>query len=297
MPLRRRPLAPKARPSRWNRPLVALSVVCTVIVVIYAVAHLGGEPDRPRAPAPTTSLDRARHWARDATSFTVIGDSLAVSLQDEFTAAAAPYGIPVSGRAIGACGVLRGTQAQERLEPVSWTATCDATVQPILDEIGSGAPTLVLWLSSWDSSNRIVDGEPLRFGSKRDDPVFRRLIGDAVDQLSRGGSHVVFLTVPHRTTRPDLTGTFGGVPYVVEPESALERRSIDHLNQMLRRYVATHAHRTALVDLDTIVCRHRRPCPFTTAGVALRPVDGRHFAGPGPSWVSQRILSRLGLDP
>jgi hypothetical protein len=258
------------------------------------VSAADGE-DAAAAPAQSPSRVASARWARDATSVTLIGDSIAASIAQGMTDESARRGIAFTSRAVDGCGVVRGTPTNDSFEPFPWTARCDSVVPGVLDEVGRDAPSVVLWLSSWETANRLVDGNAVRFGTRRGDRTFLRLVDEAVRAVTARDARLVFMTLPHNTTRRGLTGEFFGTSYVVPRESAADRRDTDRLNGLLRAYVAEHPGRTALVDLDRLVCGGRRVCPFLTRGVALRPDDGRHFAGPGPEWVARRVYDRLGI--
>ena len=140
----------------------------------------------------------------------------------------------------------------------------------------------MLWLSSWESADRIVDGETMKLGTESGDRLLQRLFDEAVGRLTATGARVVMLTRPP----PAATERFG------EPKPAeVERTAM--LNDVLRRYAATHARTTLLIDLAEIVCPLGPPCPAEVDGVVLRPKDGRHFDGDGSNWVASHLLDRL----
>jgi hypothetical protein len=227
----------------------------------------------------------------------IIGDSLSASLVDGLARESRRRGLSVVDGTVSGCGLVRGQPADADLVPLAWTSTCDEHVTAAHEALVAERPDVVLWLSSWETANRVVDGRVIRFGTPRGDARLLTLIHETARPITARGTPLVFLTVPNRTTRPGLVAEFLGEPYSVRPEPAVEARQIDHLNDLLRRYVAAHPRTTALVDLDALVCPGGDRCPFRVRGVALRPVDGRHFAGDGPEWVAQRVLDRISPAP
>lgn len=275
------------------RRVVAAAAFVAGVPVLLGVPWAAAARDERASGTASIPRSAATAWARHAPSVTLIGDSLADSLASGVARESARRGIAFSARTVSGCGIVRGVPADADLRALAWTSACGDVVPGMLAEVGAGAPSLVLWLSSWETANRLIDGVPMRFGTAHGDRRLVRLVDDAVQGLTAGGSRVAFLTVPHRTTRAGLVAEFLGGPYEVAPESTAERRAVDHLNRLLRRYAAAHPRRVTVVDLDAMVCGGRRLCPFRTRGVALRPDDGRHFAGAGPDWVARRLLRRL----
>jgi hypothetical protein len=144
---------------------------------------------------------------------------------------------------------------------------------------------LVIWYSSWETADRLVDGEIVRFGTADGSAVLLRLIDEAVARLTSTGARMVFPTMPP----PVATATFG------EP-TADQIDDVAQLNALLGHYARTHPEQAFVVDLADTVCPGGHPCPATVDGVALRPKDGRHYDGAGPAWVASRLLDVL-LQP
>ncbi|MBM3660024.1 MAG: hypothetical protein FJW95_11060 [Actinobacteria bacterium] len=224
-------------------------------------------------PLPLTSRPTRIVWA---------GDSLAGSLAAAVTAQGAVRGVEIVGRTTPGCGMVRGLPTDAAMSPVPWAAACDESVGPHVASVSALGADVVTWLSTWETANRIVDGQGYEFGTPEADAMLLALIDESARQLTAGGARLVLLTVAPNTTAP-------GRP---ERDPAAEQRA-RHLNALLRRYAAAHPDRVAVLDLAAMVCPTGPPCPAQVDGHTLRPEDGAHFAGSGPAWVAQRVFDHL----
>ena len=210
------------------------------------------------------------------------GDSLAGSLADAVVAAGAARGIEVLAQATPGCGMVRGLPADDGFSPIPWAATCDGSVGAHNLGVAALGADVVTWLSTWETANRIIDGQGYVFGTPEGDAVLLGLLDESVAQLTSGGARLVFVTVAPHTTAPNRPTR--------DPEA--EQRTL-HLDALLRRYAGAHADHVAVLDLASLVCPTGPPCPTAVDGVTLRPDDGAHFAGGGPAWVAPRVLDLL----
>jgi len=210
------------------------------------------------------------------------GDSVAASLAAAVAAEANARGIQLVNRTTSGCGMVRGLPADDQMVPISFVRACDGGIPPHNAETGASGADVVTWLSTWETANRIVDGQAYEFGTPEADAKLLELIDESARQLTAGGARLVLLTMPPNTTGPRR-------PVVTDEET---RRAL-HLDDLLRRYAAAHPDRVALLDFAAIVCPGGPPCPTEVEGVTLRPEDGGHFAGAGPDWVAPRVLDAL----
>jgi hypothetical protein len=298
---------------RTRRPGAARVTIAVVVlaVVLGALAAgawfgLGDASDEPAADAPARDSAR-RSPARTAPPVTApppppttlppglplplvprpariawAGDSVSDTLVDAVAAHAAPRGVEVLDRTTSGCGLVRGQPADDALVPIDFVRACDAGVPRQNAGTAAVGADVVVWLSTWETANRVVDGTGYVFGTPEADGMMLGLIDESAQQLMAGGARLVFLTMPPNTTGPNRP---------VLDEAATLRAL--HLNALLRQYAAAHADRVAVLDLAEIVCPGGPPCPTVVEGVTLRPVDGGHFAGDGPDWVAPRVLDRL----
>lgn len=210
------------------------------------------------------------------------GDSVADSLAQAVAAEANARGIQLVNRTTSGCGMVRGLPADDQLVPISFVRACDGGIPPNNAGTGASGADVVTWLSTWETANRVVDGQAYVFGTPEGDAKLLELIDESAQQVMAGGARLVFLTMPPNTTGPNR-------PVVTDEDT---RRAL-HLDDLLRQYAAAHGDRVAVLDFASIVCPTGPPCPTEVDGVTLRPVDGGHFAGDGPAWVAPRLLDAL----
>jgi hypothetical protein len=209
------------------------------------------------------------------------GDSVAGSLRDAMIAEGRARGMQVLDRTTAGCGMVRGVPADDSLAPISFAQGCDEGVPPQLVGTAALQPEVVTWLSTWETANRIVDGQTFRFGTPEADAKLLELINESVELLSANGARVVLLTIPPNTTGPRRP---------VANETLV--RGALHFNALLRQYVLEHPD-VSILDFAAMVCPGGPPCPTEVEGVTLRPEDGGHFAGDGPAWVAPRVFDAL----
>lgn len=277
--------------------LLVLGAVCTT-----AAWALAGEPDAgsirsTRAPTPSPPAPALPTPAPPTTTPTPglalplqprplrvawAGDSVASTLADAVAAEAATRGIELVDRTAPGCGMVRGLPADDALVPVGMVRACDDAVPVRNAGTAASGADVVTWLSTWETSNRIVDGGAYVFGTPEGDAGLLRLVDESAQRLMSGGARLVLLTMPPSTTGPER-------PVVTEADI----RGALHLNALLRQYAAAHADRVGILDLAAVVCPDGPLCAPEEGGVTLRPNDGGHFAGAGPAWVAPRLLDLL----
>jgi peptidoglycan/LPS O-acetylase OafA/YrhL len=295
-PIRRGALRPRL--ARVAAPAAIGGVVLAVVVVTSAAVppptYLQHAADADRidrqlllaseaSPAPPSTMPRQPGLLFTPSRVLLVGDSTAASLLPGLEPEATRRGVAFFPGPIPGCGVISGTVLADDGTPIEWAKGCaDEVVQKQVDWVNRTQPDLVIWYSSWETADRLVDGQIVRFGTEAGNAVLMRLIDEAVSRLTATGARVVFPTVPP----PVATPTFG------EPT---ERQISDvaELNSLLGTYAATHANRAFVVDLAGIVCPGGHPCPSSVDGVVLRPKDGRHFHEGGPAWVASRLLDAV----
>jgi hypothetical protein len=152
------------------------------------------------------------------------------------------------------------------------------------DAVARFHPDLVVVLSSWEITNRSVDGVWYQQGTPQADAEIRALHGQTIDRLSASGAAVAL------TLMPDVVD---GRTQQARPEEIVRN---ERLNGLLTGLAASRPGVVAL-PLDTIVCP-TDPCPSVVDGIELRGGDGRHFdTAPAARWTAQRWTEMiLGVD-
>jgi hypothetical protein len=216
----------------------------------------------------------------------LVGDSIAYSLYDSVKSAAYTEGVPVYQVVVSGCGIAGGLATDANGTPYPWSQACIEAVPyeqgRVIEQL---QPDLVVWLSVWETSDRIVDGELVRFGTKTGDKVARDEIDAAAERLTAGGAQLALVTLPLPAEEAEIPPEIDYGP------------SIQRLNKLLRQYAADHPDTTRVVDLGEIVCPDGPPCPAEIAGVRLRPRDGVHYEGDGATYVAQQLVPRLLATP
>jgi peptidoglycan/LPS O-acetylase OafA/YrhL len=213
----------------------------------------------------------------------LLGDSVAASLSEALQHEAAQRGISLASATRPGCGMVTGIPALADGSEVPWGRGCADGTDAYLDEaIRDDTPNTVLWLSTWETSDRIVAGRLFKFGQPTTDRILLRKLELSREHLTAGGARLVLVTNTPRAEHSDT--------YVRDPA---EDAKIQHLNALYRRFAALHPNDVTVVDLAGIVCPSGPPCPEYVDGLRLRPRDGGHYEGDGPSWVAPRLLDAI----
>ena len=241
--------------------------------------------------APTTTA--APSAPRRPTSVVLVGDSVAWTYREELGAAFAARGVPFASAAVVGCGAAvgmtpgRGVVADETGSPHPWGYTCrDITTQLQQEAAAAVRPDVVLFHSTWETSDRDLGGRWIRFGTDAWDDQVRGELRDAVDRLAVDGAKVAVLIPP-----PIVDGD-------LMPARADENERLVRYNTLLRELAAEDPERVLLVDLASLVCGGTpASCPSEVDGIRLRPLDGNHFEDEGAAWVAERLADQvLALD-
>ena len=234
------------------------------------------------APEPTAAPATPAPAPLRASRVLLVGDSVAASLEDALGDTLAAFGVTYGTAAAPGCGVVTGLPTDEQGRVASMTRPCDAAIpRRQLEAVATVRPDLVVVMSSWEMTNREVDGTWYPFGTPEGDEVLRRLLSEAVDRLSAGGAAVAFVLMPDMVDGRD---------HAVDPVEVGRGR---HLNALLGDVARAHPGRVTTLPLDRVVCP-ADPCPAVVDGLELRARDGRHFDDPAAArWVSQRLTEDM----
>jgi len=211
----------------------------------------------------------------------IVGDSVAASLLPGLEREAAARGIGVASAAIAGCGAAGGVLLDDEGQPFAWADDCARAVPIIQNEIITKyRPEVVLWLSTWETQDRLVGEARLRFRTPEGDREVLREMEATLTRATAQGARVVVLIPP-----PPVMGR-NGPP----DEDVLQKRA--HLNGLIALFAYLHADRVEVVDFAAIVCPHGVPCPTEMDGMRLRP-DGAHFTNETSAWAASRLLAAV----
>jgi peptidoglycan/LPS O-acetylase OafA/YrhL len=212
----------------------------------------------------------------------LVGDSVAASLEDALGDALTARGVAFASVAAPGCGVVTGDPADANGAPLAITEACDDAIPPLQrDGVAAARPDLVVVLSSWESSDRVVDGTWFAFDSPEGDAVLRGLFDETFDRLGADGAAVALATLPDNVDGEVRTAD----------QEVIRRNRV--LSQRLVDIAATNPRRVVALPFAEIVCP-TTPCPTQVDGVTLRPRDGAHFDEPeGARYVAERLADQL----
>lgn len=240
-----------------------------------ASAPITAPPAPSTIPAASTTVPPDRGTPQ---TMAVVGDSVAVTLVWGLQEVAPDLGITVIPSSFPGCGIASGVPVDDHGRPFDWSDDCAANV-PVIHEklVAEHDPDLVVWLSTWELSDRLLDGHVVKYGTKEGDRALLASMEEAVRRLTAGGARLVMLTVA-----PPSESDYG--PADEDRDGRYARYT-----RLMKETAAEHPDAVAVVDLAAIVCPGGPPCPDKVEGIRLRP-DGRHFTEATSPWAAARVL-------
>jgi len=287
------------RHGQWLRGRVARVVapaagILTAVVIVAATAGGTRPPEflvaspntvltTPPVQIPTVPLPKSEAEL-GVSSMLLLGDSVADSLGPALQQAAAAHGVTLQVWTRPGCGMTTETPLRPDGTPIPWGQACaNQTVQYETEAVGEVAPNVVLWLSTWETSDMLDNGVTADFETRAGDAALQAQFEAARARLEVGGARLVMLTLPAPADTSEVQP--------LRPDEGARRA---YLNEQIRRFAARHPTDVAVAELASIVCPGPgRSCPNTVDGVTLRPRDGNHFEGDGPAWVAPRLYSEI----
>jgi peptidoglycan/LPS O-acetylase OafA/YrhL len=235
-----------------------------------AVQSQSGAPRGAAAGAPARIL--------------VVGDSVPYTLLPGLQPIAAERGVSVDTALVAGCGVVGGVTTYANGDVPPHAPGCEKVVdgyeQTSLDR---DHPDLVIWMSTWETYDRIVKGERIRFGGRAWDDMMLGEIDQAARRLTAGGAHLVITTMPPRAPNELMTAS----------DAAAETSRFVRLNELYTQYGHSHPDTVSVVDFAGAVCPGGAPCPRTVDGIDPRPLDGLHFTPQTAGWAAQQLLDAV----
>jgi hypothetical protein len=214
------------------------------------------------------------------------GDSVAATVAVQLAAEAAARGVTMRTSVHAGCGILRGLPTTIDGVTPPWAAGCDRAAPGWRAQLGRTPGDLVLLLSTWDGSPRLLDGVFVDPRTSEGRAVMVALLQEVVDAVAPVGSgRGVVLIAEAIPTR----GVTTGEPSATRVAEARQHRAI------LREVARADATRVRVVDLGEWLCPAGNPCPELVDGVRARPDDGGHLSPEGATWLAPHLLDALGL--
>jgi peptidoglycan/LPS O-acetylase OafA/YrhL len=239
-------------------------------------------------PAPTAPGQRSSASAQGAATsqpsrILLVGDSVPYTLLPGLQPLGVQHGVSVDTALVAGCGVVGGTTTYYDGQIPPQAPGCEKLVddyeQTALDR---DHPDMVIWMSTWEINDRIVQGERVRFGNGAWDEMMLGKIDQAARRLTAGGAHLVITTMAPRAPN-DL----------VPPSDGAETSRYVRLNQLYTQYARAHPGTVSVVDFAGILCPGGPPCSRTVDGIDPRPLDGLHFTTKTAGWAAGRLLDTV----
>jgi hypothetical protein len=240
-------------------------------------------PKPKTAAAAQSSAAAANAPAGQPRRVLLVGDSIPYTLLPGLQPLAAERGVTVETALVAGCGVVGGTVAYSDGQVPSHAPGCEKLVDDYeRTALAHHRPEIVVWMSNWETNDRVVQGQRYRFGSPAWDDMMLDKIAEAAERLTSGDAHLVIATMPPRAPNELLPA----------PDSAEVARYV-RLNELYMQYARAHPETVSVVDFAGAVCPDGPPCPRTVDGIEPRPLDGLHFTPQSASWGSGRLLDAV----
>ena len=268
--------------------MLALAGALVGAAALPSAAHSGHRSrSKPSSSAPAPVSVPPVTTPPPLPSMLLVGDSVADTLRPALEAQAASEGISFSASVRPGCGLTTGVPAYANGTPIPWGPGCASGTDAYLTKaVQQANPQVVLWLSTWETADQLVNGQYYAFGTPAADALLLQEMGQSAAILTSGGARLVLVTIAPRAI-PSAT---------IPTDNPAEDAQYLHLDALMRTFAAQHTTSVTVVDLAKIICPSGPPCPAVVDGVDLRPNDGGHFAGAGPAWVAPRLLDAVLRD-
>jgi peptidoglycan/LPS O-acetylase OafA/YrhL len=284
---------------RGWRGRIAVPAGFATVGVVVLVATVGATAATPlasvragqklaAAPAPAAaepdSVASRSVVATGPSRIVVVGDSVPYTLLPGIRAVAADRGVTVDTALVAGCGVVGGIAAYADGRVPPHATECEQRVgdyeQSTLDRT---RPDVVVWMSTWETYDRVVGGERIRFGSRAWDDMMLAKIDQAAARLTAGGAHLVITTMAPRAPNELMSSD----------AAAAETARYVRLNKLYTQYAGAHPATVSVVDFAGVVCPGGPPCPRTVDGLDPRPLDGLHFTPETAGWAARWLLDAV----
>jgi peptidoglycan/LPS O-acetylase OafA/YrhL len=216
----------------------------------------------------------------------VLGDSTACSFYPGIKAVGGEVGAVVAQAAVFGCGMASGEITTTRGEQITpHTERCpDMVAAAQLPAIEQMRPDVVIWMSIWEKSDVVANGQTLVSGTPAGDDEMLRRMDAELARVSAYGAKVALVTVAAPAPN-DAEGTSN-------TSNAVDDASYARLDSIDRRFAQRHPGEVTLIDLARRLCPAGPPCPEAVDGMRMRP-DGRHFTPQAATIEAQWLMPQL----
>ncbi|HUV09639.1 MAG TPA: acyltransferase family protein, partial [Acidimicrobiia bacterium] len=156
--------------GRSGAILAPAAIGFTLLMILASTAGAVPPPAfltaRPNQVLNTPKNTKGPTLPTNAPRMLLLGDSVAASIGDALQAEAASREIVLTAATRPGCGMVTGIPANADGSEVPWGRTCaDGTLPYLSDQATSSGAQVVLWLSTWETSDRIINGRLVKFGT------------------------------------------------------------------------------------------------------------------------------------
>jgi hypothetical protein len=256
------------------------ATAATPLAGVQAGQKLTGPSPPATASGPVAQHEPGAGPAR----ILLVGDSVPYTLLPGLQPAAAADGVSVDTALVAGCGVVGGVVVNTDGRVPPHAPECQRLVDDYeRSTLDRARPDVVIWMSTWETYDRIVGGKRVQFGGHQWDRMMLGEIDQAARRLTAGGAHLVITTMAPRAPNELLSGS----------AATAESARFVRLNALYTQYARAHPQIASVVDFAGAVCPGGPPCPRTVDGIDLRPLDGLHFTPETAGWASQWLLETV----
>ena len=220
----------------------------------------------------------------------VVGDSAACSLSLGLRTIGEPLGMTISDASVIGCGVAAGQVFLPDEEFPQTTEECPPMVKDRITAAAAQPTDAVVWLSSWERADQLVDGKLVEFDSRDGRELLASQLEDRYQLIRSETAAPIYLV----TTAPPGPGNY-------QDGELRGARSNDvrfaQLDQRLAAFARRHPDDVRLIDLADRVCPTGPPCGTLRGGYNPRADDGMHFSVEGSGWAARWLIPRLSTAP
>jgi peptidoglycan/LPS O-acetylase OafA/YrhL len=215
----------------------------------------------------------------------VIGDSVACSVAVGLAPGGAPA-IDVDAIAVIGCGIV-SDEVWDAHEPFpKSTQDCHSIMaERERAALADFRPQVVLWVSTWERFNLVVNRRVLDTGTAAWRHELDRRLDAAYRVLTAGGAKLLVATI----AAPAPAGLLLG-ERVTSPKFDWKFADMD---ARLAAFARRHPTGARLVDVAKKLCPDGPPCSADVDGVQPRKLDGAHFDPAGSVWLARWMLPQI----
>ena len=217
-----------------------------------------------------------------------IGDSVGGNVAAGVAAEASQRGATVVTSTRAGCAPIDGLPVKSNGSLVGAALPCEAARPAWLGSVAATPADTVLWLSTYDAGDRLVDGalvNPADAAGRRRLAELVVAAADVVAPLGSGRRVVFLLEAPH------VPGPEPSAATVQSVTDVQRHRAILHL------VVRSDPGRFSILDLERFLCPAGPPCPLEPApGIQPRVPFNGHINPTGATWLAPQILDALGVS-